>query len=148
MHEPGTATREAFTAPVTHMSASLDGTGACIAHARRLAAGFLADVHAAGVRSVAPSAVDLVQLVLSELVTNAVKYAPGPIVMELRIVGEQVEVVVRDCDPVLPAARAAEAGRVGGHGLEIVVRIADSFEARREPVGKRITARLSLGGTA
>ncbi|MFB7938855.1 ATP-binding protein [Streptomyces sp. NPDC004779] len=129
------------------MSTSLDGSGASIARARRLAAAFLADVHDARVRRVAPAAVELAQLVLSELVTNALKYAPGPLVIELRIVGEQVEIVVRDSSTVLPAARPADAGRVGGHGLEIVASVADSFECSEEPAGKRVTVRLSLTGT-
>jgi hypothetical protein len=41
-------------------------------------------------------------------------------------------------------ARAADAGRVGQHGLEIVMAIAQGFEAQREAVGKRIIARLAL----
>ena len=45
---------------------------------------------------------------------------------------------------VLPVARAADAGRVGQHGLEIVMAVAQGFEAQREPVGKRITARIAL----
>ncbi|OUC95452.1 ATP-binding protein [Streptomyces swartbergensis] len=63
---------------------------------------------------------------------------------DLRITGDTVEVVVWDCDPVLPVARAADAGRVGQHGLEIVMAVAQGFEAQREPVGKRITARIAL----
>jgi hypothetical protein len=47
--------------------------------------------------------------VVSELVTNARKYAPGPVLMELRVSGAVVEVVVWDSDPVLPVARAADA---------------------------------------
>jgi hypothetical protein len=66
--------------------------------------------------------------------------------MDLRIVGDAVEVVVWDCDPVLPVARAADAGRVGQHGLEIVMAVAQGFEAQREPVGKRITARIAPPG--
>ncbi|AEY92644.1 regulatory protein [Streptomyces hygroscopicus subsp. jinggangensis 5008] len=84
---------------------------------------------------------DLTQLVVSELVTNARKYAPGPVLMELRITGEVVEVVVWDSDPVLPVARASDAGRVGQHGLEIVMAVAQGVEARREPVGKRSSER-------
>ncbi|CAL9662100.1 hypothetical protein SUDANB126_07054 [Streptomyces sp. enrichment culture] len=49
-----------------------------------------------------------------------------------------------DSDPVLPVARAADAGRVGQHGLEIVMAVCQIFEARREPVGKRITAGIAL----
>jgi hypothetical protein len=64
--------------------------------------------------------------------------------MELRVIGAVVEVIVWDSDPVLPVARAADAGRVGQHGLEIVMAVAQGFEAQREPVGKRITARIAL----
>ncbi|CAM5334830.1 non-specific serine/threonine protein kinase OS=Streptomyces griseomycini OX=66895 GN=FHS37_003500 PE=3 SV=1 [Streptomyces griseomycini] len=88
---------------------------------------------------------------VSELVTNARKYAPGPVLLDLRITGDLVEVVVRDSDPVLPVARTADAGRVGQHGLEIVMAVCQSFEARRETVGKRITVGITLlddpGGT-
>ncbi|MFG2636732.1 ATP-binding protein [Streptomyces sp. NPDC048362] len=126
------------------ISVALDGDGTCIAQARHLAADFLTRVHADHGLYVSQRAMDLTQLVVSELVTNARKYAPGPVLMELSIAGETVEVVVRDSDPVLPVARAADAGRVGQHGLEIVMAVAEEFEARREPSGKRITARLAL----
>jgi hypothetical protein len=36
--------------------------------------------------------------------------------MELRIAGDLVEVIVWDSDPALPVARAADAGRAGQHG--------------------------------
>jgi anti-sigma regulatory factor (Ser/Thr protein kinase) len=123
---------------------ALEGDGTCIARARHLAAGFLTRVQAEYGLPVSQRAMDLTQLVVSELVTNARKYAPGPVLMDLRIVGDAVEVVVWDCDPVLPVARAADAGRVGQHGLEIVMAVAQGFEAQREPVGKRITARIAL----
>ncbi|MER5831390.1 ATP-binding protein [Streptomyces sp. NPDC002130] len=123
---------------------ALEGDGTCIAHARHLAADFLTRVQAEHGLPVSQRAMDLTQLVVSELVTNARKYAPGPVLMDLRIAGDAVEVVVWDCDPVLPVARAADAGRVGQHGLEIVMAVAQGFEAQREPVGKRITARIAL----
>ena len=94
-----------------------------IARARHLAAGFLTRVQAEHGLPVSQRAMDLTQLVVSELVTNAHKYAPGPALMDLRIVGDAVEVVVWDGDPVLPVARAADAGRVGQHGLEIVMAV-------------------------
>ncbi|MET7695944.1 ATP-binding protein [Streptomyces sp. NPDC005483] len=123
---------------------ALDGDGTCIAHARHLAAGFLTRVQAEFGLPVSQRAMDLTQLVVSELVTNALKYAPGPVLLDLRIAGDAVEVVVWDSDPVLPVARAAHVGRVGQHGLEIVMAVAQGFEAQREPVGKRITARIAL----
>ncbi|WP_333777580.1 ATP-binding protein [Streptomyces sp. IBSBF 3136] len=130
--------------PVIQTSAALVGDGADIAQGRHLAAAFLTRVQAEHGLAVSQRAMDLTQLVVSELVTNARKYAPGPVLLNLRILGDLVEIVVWDCDPVLPMARAADAGRVGQHGLEIVMAVAQGFEARREPVGKRITARLAL----
>ncbi|MDG9709390.1 ATP-binding protein [Streptomyces sp. DH10] len=123
---------------------ALEGDGTCIARARHLAADFLTRVQAEHGLPISQRAMDLTRLVVSELVTNARKYAPGPVLMDLRVTGDTVEIVVWDCDPVLPVARAADAGRVGQHGLEIVMAVAQGFEAQREPVGKRITARIAL----
>lgn len=123
---------------------ALDGDGADIARARHLAAGFLTRVQAEYGLPVSRRALDLTRLVVSELVTNALKYAPGPLLLDLRILGDLVEVVVWDSDPVLPVARAADAGRVGQHGLEIVMAVAQGFEVQREAVGKRVTVRLAL----
>ncbi|AIS01857.1 ATP-binding protein [Streptomyces glaucescens] len=138
--EDGTAPRER----TMQTTVALDGEGADIGRARRLAAGFLTRVQAEHGLPISQRAMDLTQLVVSELVTNALKYAPGPVLLDLRIAGDVVEVMVWDSDPVLPIARAADAGRVGQHGLEIVMAVAQGFEAQREPVGKRITARIAL----
>ncbi|MFF9814963.1 ATP-binding protein [Streptomyces sp. NPDC014006] len=123
---------------------ALDGAGASIAEARRHAAGFLARVQREYGLPVSARAMDVTRLVVSELVTNARKYAPGPVLMELRVVGGLVEVVVWDSDPSLPVARAADPGRVGQHGLEIVMAVVQGFEVQREPLGKRVTARIAL----
>lgn len=131
-------------APPIQETVALDGDGSCIAQARHRAVDFLTRVQAEHGLPVSARAMDLTQLVVSELVTNARKYAPGPVLMELRVTGDLVEVVVWDSDPVLPVARAADAGRVGQHGLEIVMAVAQGFEVQREPVGKRITARIAL----
>ncbi|MFG2636393.1 ATP-binding protein [Streptomyces sp. NPDC048362] len=128
------------------VTAAFDGGTCRIGEARRQATRFLAHARAEHGLPVSARASDLTQLVVSELVTNALKYAPGPILMDLRITGDLVEVTVWDSDPALPMARAAEPGRVGQHGLEIVMAVVESFEARREPVGKRITARIALTG--
>ncbi|GGW87778.1 hypothetical protein GCM10010350_84890 [Streptomyces galilaeus] len=61
-------------------------------------------------------------------------------VVMLRVAGDRVEVIVWDSDPVLPVARAAEAGRVGQHGLEIVMAVSQGFEVQQELVGKRINS--------
>ena len=126
------------------VTVALDGAVGCIADARSQASGFVARVRSRHGLPVPARTGDLAQLVVSELVTNALKYAPGPVLLQLRIAGGMLEIVVWDTDPTLPLARAADVGRVGQHGLEIVLAVVQGFEARREPVGKRVTARLPL----
>ncbi|MFF7445683.1 MULTISPECIES: ATP-binding protein [unclassified Streptomyces] len=129
---------------VVQTTVALDGNGTCIAEARRLSAEFLVRAQVEHGLSVSQRAKDVTQLVVSELVTNARKYAPGPVLMELRIVDGSVEVVVCDSEPTLPVASAADAGRIGRHGLEIVMAVAHGFDAQPTPLGKRVTARIAL----
>jgi anti-sigma regulatory factor (Ser/Thr protein kinase) len=123
---------------------AFDGGGGCIAEARGRAARFLERARTEHGLPVSARASDITRLVVSELVTNAVKYAPGAVLMDLRITGGLVEVAVWDSNPALPLAHPAEPGRVGRHGLEIVMSVVHGFEARREPMGKWITARIAL----
>ncbi|WP_320784725.1 ATP-binding protein [Streptomyces sp. CRN 30] len=115
-----------------------------VARARDVAYRFLTEVQAAHGIPVSARVVGMVQLVVSELVTNAYKYAPGPCLMDLEVRGGGVEISVWDTDPRLPVVRAADPGRVGQHGLEIVAAVCRVLEIRREPVGKRIRAVITL----
>ncbi|MDR6974072.1 anti-sigma regulatory factor (Ser/Thr protein kinase) [Streptomyces sp. 3330] len=123
---------------------ALDGKDGCIARARRLTGDFLSRVQSRDGLAVSARAMDLSQLVVSELVTNALRHAPGPVLLQLRIAGAAVEIVVWDSDPALPVPRAPDPTRVGQHGLEIVRAVAEQFDVAQEPVGKRIVARLGL----
>ncbi|WP_411076086.1 ATP-binding protein [Streptomyces sp. cmx-4-7] len=125
-------------------SVILDGDDGDIARARHLATAFLTRAQVEHGLLVSQRAVDLTQLVVSELVTNARKCATGPALLDLAVAGDTVEIAVWDSAPVLPVARAADAGRLGQHGLEIVMSVAQAFELRREAVGKRVIARLAL----
>ncbi|MGW1727422.1 ATP-binding protein [Streptomyces sp. NPDC002306] len=122
----------------------LDGADSSIAQARRLAADFLARARADGEVTVSARAMDVTQLVVSELVTNARKYAPGPVLMELRIAGGAVEVTVQDSARVRPVACSGDARRLGRHGLEIVMAVAERFDVHLDPEGKRVTAHIAL----
>ncbi|MFJ9729221.1 ATP-binding protein [Streptomyces sp. NPDC101209] len=115
-----------------------------IAAARRLARSFLTDLTTVHGVTVSDRALGMVQLVVSELVTNSRKYAPGPCLLTLEVVEGVVEVTVWDSEPCLPVAQAADPARVGQHGLEIVMALCRSFEMHREPVGKRIVAAVAL----
>lgn len=126
------------------LTVALDGENGCIAGARDLTGDFLARVQREHGLPVSARTMDLSQLVVSELVTNALRYAPGPVMLQLRIAGAAVEIAVWDSDPALPVPRGADPTRVGQHGLEIVMAVAEDFAVVREPVGKRIVARLGL----
>ncbi|MGW7079883.1 ATP-binding protein [Streptomyces sp. NPDC054866] len=112
--------------------------------ARDAAREFLTEVQAVHGIPVSARVMGTVQLVVSELVINAYKYAPGPCLMDLEVSGGGVEIRVWDADPVLPTVYPADAERVGQHGLEIVTGVCRSLEMRREPVGKRVTAVVML----
>ncbi|WP_327686518.1 ATP-binding protein [Streptomyces sp. NBC_00467] len=89
-------------------------------------------------------AMDVVQLVVSELVTTPCKYAPGPCLLTLEVNGGAVEVTLWDSNPTPPAILAPDSTRIGQHGLEIVMAVGQSFAVHREPVGKRITVAIVL----
>ncbi|MFF6993160.1 ATP-binding protein [Streptomyces sp. NPDC010273] len=135
--------RESLFGGQISVSAAFEGSEE-IAEARDLARSFLTDVQAVHGLPVSARAMDIVQLVVSELVTNARKYAPGPCLLTLEVSGGAVEVTVWDSGPVLPIAKAADPDRVGQHGLEIVMAVCRSIEMHREPVGKRIKAAVVL----
>ncbi|MEU7646872.1 ATP-binding protein [Streptomyces huasconensis] len=126
------------------VSAAFEGSGEDIAAARALSRDFLTSLQAVHGLPVSSRVMGMVQLVVSELVTNAGKYAPGPCVLTLTVSDGAVEVTVWDSSTTLPAILAPDPNRIGQHGLEIVMAVCRSFEVRREPVGKRITATVVL----
>ncbi|MGW3816917.1 ATP-binding protein [Streptomyces sp. NPDC005046] len=132
------------TASPLETSLALDSDGSRIAQARHLAAAFLAKVRDDHGVPVMTATVEIVQLIVSELVTNARKYAPGPALLHLRITGPVLRVELWDSNPALPAAKAQNPRRIGQHGLEIVTALARTVTAEQTPVGKRITADIVL----
>ncbi|MFD5428607.1 ATP-binding protein [Streptomyces sp. NPDC127084] len=123
------------------------GDTGCIAEARDHAGEFLARARAEQGLEVSSRATELTRLVVSELVTNACKYAPGPVLMELGITETAIEVVVWDSDPNAPAARTTDPSRIGRHGLEIVKAVTQMLDVERQAVGKRVSARIALRDT-
>lgn len=136
--------------PGPRAAAAYDGGTESIARSRAFTAAFLDRALSDHAVHVAARARADAQLVVSELVTNACKYAPGPYALALEIRGRFLEIALRDGDPappaVAPATGPATAGRVGGHGLEIVLAVCASFEVRCEAAGKCVVARLPLDG--
>ncbi|WP_432028951.1 ATP-binding protein [Streptomyces sp. 1222.5] len=90
------------------------------------------------------------QLVVSELVTNAAKHAPGPcaLLLELLPGSTALRVCVTDTSSEPLRQRPPDPRRVGGHGLHLVSMLAASLEVTRLVRGKRVTATVPLTGAA
>ncbi|MFJ7965510.1 ATP-binding protein [Streptomyces sp. NPDC096324] len=125
-------------------SLALDVDGTRIAQARHLAVAFLTTVRYAHSIPVADSTVEIVQLIVSELVTNARKYAPGPALLQMQVIGEALRIEMWDSNPLPPTVKAPDPRRIGQHGLEIVTALAHNVTIEATPPGKRIIATVML----
>ena len=89
---------------------------------------------------VAPDEVtELAVLLTSELVTNAVLYAGGPIEVEVRPGRTTVRVAVADHDERVPVPRRPDADAISGRGLGMVEALAENWGIDlRDGVGKAV----------
>ncbi|MGF1430261.1 SpoIIE family protein phosphatase, partial [Kitasatospora sp. LaBMicrA B282] len=109
-----------------------------VSRARRLVRGALQDW---GVEQLT----DTAELLVSELVTNSVRYASAPIGVRLTL-GETLLVEISDPLPDPPRERHAAAADEGGRGLELVRRLALRWGARAEGMGKVVWFEQELPG--
>lgn len=136
--ENGTPTR-----PAVRAGAAYVGGSHIIAEARDFTADFLSRARAADVM-VGPLLVERARLVVSELMTNAVKYADGPVSILLEVREDALVIAVSDTAPALPVPKAYDPGRIGQHGLEIVQALCRDLRITEQTGGKRITAYIGL----
>lgn len=81
------------------------------------------------------------ELVVSELVANAVLHGWGHVVLRLFDTGDGLRIEVEDANPAPPVATDGHHGRVGGYGMQIVERLAD-WGWRPSGAGKLVWARV------
>ncbi|PWJ50682.1 Anti-sigma regulatory factor (Ser/Thr protein kinase) [Quadrisphaera granulorum] len=86
------------------------------------------------------SLVESVVLVVSELVTNAVRHAPGPLELLLEADATSASVGVRDTSAVRPALVEPYDG--GGRGMLVVATVAVRWHVEEVPGGKVVWAHL------
>ncbi|MFC1412787.1 SpoIIE family protein phosphatase [Streptacidiphilus sp. N1-12] len=79
---------------------------------------------------------DTAELLVSELVTNAVRYSEAPIGLRLSRTGRTLLVEVSDPLPDPPLERVSAGTDEGGRGLQLVHQLADSWGTRAEGAGK------------
>ncbi|MBZ4318512.1 ATP-binding protein [Streptomyces huiliensis] len=90
---------------------------------------------------------DVTVLLVSELVTNSLRHATGPIGVRMYSrAGRVLQVEVSDPLPDPPRERVAEADDEGGRGLQLVALASRRWGTRRGDNGKTVWFELSLPG--
>ncbi|MDN3250588.1 MULTISPECIES: ATP-binding protein [unclassified Streptomyces] len=86
------------------------------------------------------------QIVVSELVTNALRHAPGPggLLLEVLTTPARLRVTVRDTSRAAPRLRVPDPHRIGGHGLHLITRLCSHFHTSPRDDGKQVTAEMLL----
>ncbi|MGW8777087.1 SpoIIE family protein phosphatase [Streptomyces sp. NPDC055796] len=109
-----------------------------VAHARELVVGQLGEWQLDELGFVT-------ELVVSELVTNAIRYAGGPV--RLRLIRDRVLVCeVSDPSSTQPRLRRARESDEGGRGLFLVAQLTDRWGCRFTGTGKTIWTEQPIGG--
>ena len=107
----------------------------------------VADVRARATRQVAVWGLEdlamTTELVVSELVTNAIRYAEPPIRLRL-IRDSRLTCEVADASSTAPRLRHARSTDEGGRGLFLVAQLTDRWGARYTPDGKIIWAEQEI----
>jgi anti-sigma regulatory factor (Ser/Thr protein kinase) len=123
--------------PPRHASYDLDGLHGSVGAARDFAGGFFAEAD----ETLPEPVLGDVLLVVSELVTNAVRHAPGPCTLTLTRDADQVTIAVSDGFAALPTPRSADrSGGTGGFGWHLLRNLARHIRITARPDGKTITA--------
>jgi serine phosphatase RsbU (regulator of sigma subunit)/anti-sigma regulatory factor (Ser/Thr protein kinase) len=76
------------------------------------------------------------ELLVSELVTNAIKYAKGEILLKLVLESDSLVCEVHDSSPALPRVLQVDKDAENGRGLHVVSQLASRWGARRTHSGK------------
>ena len=109
-----------------------------VADARSWLSSFLRDQH------VAQSASGDAVLVISELVTNALRHGLGEIVARTALTdGGVLYLSVTDSGEELPELQPVDPSRIGGVGLHIVERLSSEWGISPFPGGKTVWATMS-----
>lgn len=90
--------------------------------------------------------VEVAELVTSELVSNAVRYAAeaGDIEVELVVDDRVIQLSVADGSPEYPSVHPQDSGRHNGLGLHLVERVSSRWGVEDYLLGKRVWLELPL----
>ncbi|MEU6961841.1 SpoIIE family protein phosphatase [Streptomyces chrestomyceticus] len=118
-------------APLDTVAADLPGTPSSVPEGRRF---LLRTLRAWGLTALADTAL----LLSSELMTNAVRHARGPLTLRVWYSARELGVEVVDGSTPRPRARLADTAEENGRGLMLVEALADAWGTRPGAVGKTV----------
>ena len=95
-----------------------------------------------------PHACDVAEMLVSEVVTNAVLHARTEITVEVSRIGDRVRVVVLDLSPVIPRQRSYGVDSTTGRGLRLVATMATSWGTEPLGPGKAVWFEVPASGSA
>jgi anti-sigma regulatory factor (Ser/Thr protein kinase) len=90
--------------------------------------------------------IDLVMLLVSELVTNSVRYTAGGIAVRISADSGRLRMEIHDDEPRLPVPRQADSNQDSGRGLLLVEELSSNWGAERVQDGKIVW--FELAGSA
>ncbi|WSW27810.1 ATP-binding protein [Streptomyces sp. NBC_01003] len=79
---------------------------------------------------------DTAELLVSELVTNALRHTRGPLRLNLQVRGSRLRCEVEDTAPAGPVRRVVDIDAEGGRGTELLDLLADAWGSTRTATGK------------
>ena len=88
---------------------------------------------------------DVIMLLVTELVTNAVMHARSPVRVQVEVADHQVRVGVHDDAPQPPVRRQASEEALGGRGLLLLDRLSDRWGYDAQPPGKTVWFEIGTG---
>ncbi|HEY0932938.1 MAG TPA: SpoIIE family protein phosphatase [Trebonia sp.] len=88
--------------------------------------------------------IDTTELLVSELVTNAIKYANGEVLLRLILEPDSLGCEVHDSSPALPRVLQVDKDAENGRGLHVVSQLASRWGARRTTGGKVVWCEQTL----
>jgi len=96
--------------------------------------------------------IDSTVLIISELVTNALRHGAGTITIQLSRAGRDLRIEVHDHGPGRPVQRHAGTGDEGGRGLEVIDGLIGMYDGQRgctdDDVGPGKTVYVAMRLTA
>ncbi|MGW4566853.1 ATP-binding protein [Streptomyces sp. NPDC004561] len=90
---------------------------------------------------------DTAELLVSELVTNALRHTRGPLRLNLRLRHSRLLCEVEDTEPASPVRNTAAPDAEGGRGTELLDMLADAWASTRTATGKTIWFELRTEGS-